>query len=80
MLYLDEHQVLGADVLDPMRRASRDVDGVTVTAIELPAIEGYHGLTTDDEPMLGSLSAPLVAQPLPGRHYDPLDLVICLDR
>jgi len=75
-LYLDEHQVRRAGVLDPVGGPPGDVDGLTSGDRQLGTVQGDDAVARHHEPMFGSPLMALVAEALARRHCDPLDLVV----
>ena len=54
VLDLDEYERNIADVLNPVDRAERDIDGISSPHIDAAAVKGDHSLSADHEPMLGT--------------------------
>ena len=78
VLDLDEHKIVGALVLDPMSRASRDVDRLAGPKAMPGPLKDDARLARDDEPMLRSTGMALIAEALPGADDDAFHLVIDL--
>ncbi len=74
LLHLDEQQRLVAAVLDAVRGAHGDVDGLARRDLLHHVVEGDRGRACDDEPVLGALGVALVAQAVARLHGDALDL------
>src|SRR5690606_9030091 len=67
-------------VLDAVRAADGDVDGVPGAHGRLHAVEHERAQPADDEPVLGPLGVTLVAEAEPRPDDDALDLVVVLVR
>jgi hypothetical protein len=76
VLDLNEHERNAAGVLNPVSRASRDIDGISSPHIDAVAVKGDNALSGNHEPMLGAARMLLVAQTLPRRDLNRLDLEI----
>src|SRR5215831_14181042 len=75
VLHLDEHERTRTPVRDAVCGAHRDVDRLSGSDDLFDIVEGHDGVALDDEPVLGSLAVPLVAQPVSGIDGHALDLV-----
>src|SRR5205823_14646404 len=74
----DEHQVVWTNVLNPVRRAAGDIDGLPGPEFETPTVKGHQSEASNDEPVLRSASMPLVAEATLRPDEDLLDLVVGL--
>jgi hypothetical protein len=54
VLDLDKYERDVADVLNPVRSAERDIDGISSPHIDAVAVKGDHTLSANHEPMLGT--------------------------
>ena len=75
-LDLNDHQFRLSRVLDAVKRAPGDIDGLPFLQNDLVCVQRQHGLAGDDQPVLVPVPVPLEAEALFGIDDDPLDLVL----
>src|SRR5512137_2828162 len=75
-LDLDDHQFRLARVLDAMKRAAGDIDGLPFQQNDLVCVQRQHGLPGYDQPVLVAVSVSLETEALFGIDDDALDLVL----
>jgi hypothetical protein len=76
VLDFNEHERGATRVVNPVSRASRDIDGISSPYVDAVAVECDNALSANHEPMLGAVRMLLVAQPLPRLDLNRLDFEI----
>jgi hypothetical protein len=76
VLDFNEHERGATRVVNPVSRASRDIDGISSPYVDAVAVKCDNALSANHEPMLGAVRMLLVAQPLPRLDLHRLDFEI----